>query len=134
MGFGQFLAAPEVKLTIVTYRDVFQNSALEASRFDEKYEQLSAIIVIDPKDLSKLAVKNGETVIVKSGAEKIVVKAQVSDYEQAHEGVAYMVNSPWSNALVSDTTNGTGVPNFKNFQATVQNAKGEKVTGIKDIF
>lgn len=134
MGFGQFLAAPEVKMTIVTYRDIFQNSALEVSRFDEKYEELSAIIKLDPKDISKLAIKEGETVIVKSGAEKIVVKAQVSGYEETHEGVAYMVNSPWSNALISDATDGTGVPNFKNFQVMVQSAKGEKVTGIKDIF
>ncbi|WP_406662081.1 molybdopterin dinucleotide binding domain-containing protein [Methanolobus sp. ZRKC3] len=134
MGFGQFLAAPEVKLTIVTYRDVFQNSALEASRFDEEYEQLSAVIKLDPKDFSKLSIKDGETVIVKNGAEKVVVTAQASGYEEAHEGVAYMVNSPWSNALVSDETNGTGVPKFKNFKAVVLSAKGEKVTGIKDIF
>ncbi len=134
MGFGQFLAAPELKLTIVTYRDIFQNSALEVSRFDEKYEELSAIIKLDPNDISKLVIKDGETVTVKSGAEKVVVKAQISGYEEKHEGVAYMVNSPWSNALISDNTHGTGVPSFKNFEVVVQSAKGEKVTGIKEIF
>ncbi|MDI3486544.1 MAG: hypothetical protein PWQ50_1764, partial [Methanolobus sp.] len=33
MGFGQFLAAPEIKLKVITYRDVFQNTAQETSRF-----------------------------------------------------------------------------------------------------
>ncbi|WP_406670014.1 molybdopterin dinucleotide binding domain-containing protein [Methanolobus sp. ZRKC4] len=134
MGFGQFLASPELKLKVITYRDVFQDSAKESSRFGEEYERLSAIIRLDPKDISKLAIKEGETVIVKNNFGKVVVKAQRSVYEEEHPGIAYMVNSPWSNALVPDETGGTGVPKFKEFEATAQGAKSEKVTGIKDIF
>lgn len=134
MGFGQFLAAPEIKLKIITYRNVFQNTAQETSRFGEDYEKLSAVIKLDPKDIVKLSIKDGETVIVKNTSGKVVVTAQSSGYEEAHPGIAYMVNSPWSNALVPDETGGTGVPKFKDFEATVQGAKGEKVTGIKEIF
>ena len=134
MGFGQFLAAPEIKLKVITYRDVFQDSAKESSRFGEDYEKLSAIIRLDPKDISKLAIKEGDTVIVKNSFGKVVVRAQKSGYEEPHQGIAYMVNCPWSNALVPDETGGTGIPKFKDFEATVQGAKGEKVTGIKEIF
>ncbi|WP_340817946.1 molybdopterin dinucleotide binding domain-containing protein [Methanolobus sp. WCC4] len=134
MGFGQFLAAPEVKMKIVTYRDVFQNTAQETSRFGEDYEKLSAVIKLDPKDISRLTIKAGETVVVRNAFGKVVVTAQVSDNEGAHPGIAYMVNGPWSNALVPDETGGTGVPKFKDFEATVQGAKGEKVTGIQEIF
>ncbi|WP_292469597.1 molybdopterin dinucleotide binding domain-containing protein [Methanolobus sp.] len=133
MGFGQFLAAPEIKLKIVTYRDVFQNTAQESSRFGEEYEKLSAVIKLDLKDISKLTIKEGDTVIVKNGFGKVVVKAQKSGYEEAHPGIAYMVNSPWSNVLVPDETGGSGVPKFKNFEVTVQGAKGEKVTGIRAL-
>ncbi|SFM55706.1 molybdopterin dinucleotide binding domain-containing protein [Methanolobus profundi] len=134
MGFGQFLAAPEIKLKIVTYRDVFQNTAQETSRFGEDYEKLSAVIKLDPKDMVKLSIKEGETVVVKNAFGKVVVTAQSSGHEEAHQGIAYMVNGPWSNALVPDETGGTGVPKFKDFEATVQGSKGEKVTGIRDIF
>ena len=134
MGFGQFLAAPEIKLKIVTYRDVFQNTAQESSRFGEEYEKLSAVIKLDMKDISKLSIKEKETVIVKNSYGKVVVTAQKSGYEEDHPGIAYMINSPWSNALVPDETGGTGVPKFKDFDVTVQGAKGEKVTGIRDIF
>ncbi|WP_342304778.1 molybdopterin dinucleotide binding domain-containing protein [Methanolobus sp. ZRKC5] len=134
MGFGQFLAAPEIKLKISTYRDVFQNTAQESSRFGEEYENLSAVIKLDSKDISKLTIKEGDTVILKNSFGKVVVKAQRSVYEEEHPGIAYMVNSPWSNALVPDETGGTGVPKFKEFEATAQGAKSEKVTGIKDIF
>ncbi|MDY0387750.1 MAG: molybdopterin dinucleotide binding domain-containing protein [Methanolobus sp.] len=134
MGFGQFLAAPEIKLKISTYRDVFQNTAQESSRFGEEYEDLSAIIKLDPKDISKLSIKEGDTVIVKNAFGKVVVVARRSEYEEGHPGIAYMVNSPWSNALVPEETGGTGVPKFKNFEVTAQGAKSEKVTGIKEIF
>jgi formylmethanofuran dehydrogenase subunit D len=134
MGFGQFLAAPEIKLKIVTYRDVFQNTAQEISRFGEEYEKSSAVIKLDLKDIAKLAIKHGDTVIVKNSSGKVVVTAMKSDYEQSHAGIAYMVNSPWSNSLVPDETGGTGVPKFKNFEVTVQGAKGEKVTGISELF
>lgn len=134
MGFGQFLASPEIKLKVVTYRDVFQNTAQENSRFSEEYEQLSAVIKLDPKDISKLAIKENDTVFVKNSYGKVVVKAEKSAYEESHPGVAYMVNSPWSNALVPDETGGSGVPKFKEFEVTVQGAKDEKVTGIKEIF
>ncbi|MBN2111264.1 MAG: formylmethanofuran dehydrogenase [Methanosarcinaceae archaeon] len=134
MGFGQFLAAPEIKLKLITYRDVFQDSAKESSRFGEEYEKLSAVIRLDPKDISKLAIKEGDTVFVKNGSGKVIVKAMKSGYEEPHPGIAYMVNGPWSNALVPDDTGGTGVPKFKDIEATVQSAKGGKVTGILDIF
>nr|WP_321498011.1 molybdopterin dinucleotide binding domain-containing protein [uncultured Methanolobus sp.] len=134
MGFGQFLAAPEIKLKVVTYRDVFQNTAQETSRFGEEYERSSAVIKLDPKDIAKLAIKDGDTVIVKNSSGKVVVKAIRSDYEEPHAGIAYMVNGPWSNSLVPAETGGTGVPRFKDFEVTVQGAKGEKVTGISEIF
>lgn len=134
MGFGQFLSAPEIKLKIVTYRDVFQNAAQESSRFGEEYEKLSAIIKLDPRDISRLAITENDTVVVKNNFGKVVVAAQRSGYEDAHPGIAYMVNSPWSNALVPDKTSGTGVPKFKDFEATAQSSKGGKVTGIREIF
>lgn len=133
MGFGQFLAAPEVKLRIVTYRDIFQDSAKVASLFGEDYEKLSAVIKLDQKDISKLAIKEGDTLMLKNGFGKVVVKAQGSGYERPHPGTAYMVNSPWSNTLVPEDSGGTGVPEFKDFEVLASSAKGAKVTGIREI-
>lgn len=133
MGFGQFLTAPEIKLRIVTYRDIFQNTAQESSRFGEEYERLSAVIKLDQRDMTKLSVKENDTVIVKNSSGRVVVRAEKSA-EETHQGIAYMLNSPWSNALVPDETSKPGVPGFKNFEVMVQGAKGEKITGIKDIF
>jgi formylmethanofuran dehydrogenase subunit D len=131
MDFGSFLKAPEIKVRIVTYRDIFQDKAMIEDRFGEEYKDHSAVIKLDPADLSQLSVKKDETVILKNSFGTIVVKAEESGYETPHRGIAYMPKSPWSNMLVSDETGGTGVPKFKDIYVTVTTAKGQKVTEIK---
>ena len=128
MDFGSFLAAPEIKVKVITYRDIFQDKAMLENRFGEEYRDLSAVIKLDPTDLKQLNVKKGETVILKNSFGKVVVKAEESGYETPHRGIAYMPKSLWSNMLVSDETGGTGVPKFKDISVTVTSAKGEKVT------
>jgi formylmethanofuran dehydrogenase subunit D len=128
MDFGSFLAVPEIKVKVVTYRDIFQDKAMIENRFGEEYRDRSAVIKLDPADLKQLSVKKGDTVILKNSFGRIVVRAEESGYETPHRGIAYMPNSPWSNMLVSDETGGTGVPKFKDISVTVTSAKGEKVT------
>jgi formylmethanofuran dehydrogenase subunit D len=133
MDFGSFLATPEIKVKIVTYRDIFQDKAMIENRFGEEYRNHSAVIKLDPADLKQLSVKKGDTVILKNSFGRIVVKAEESGYEPAHRGIAYMPKSPWSNMLVSDETGGTGVPKFKDISVTVTSAKGEKVTEMGSL-
>ena len=128
MDFGSFLTVPEIKVKVVTYRDIFQDKAMIENRFGEEYRDRSAVIKLDPADLKQLSVKKGDTVILKNSFGRIVVRAEESGYETPHRGIAYMPNSPWSNMLVSDETGGTGVPKFKDISVTVTSAKGEKVT------
>ncbi len=130
MGFGQFLAAPEQKVTIVTYRDIFQSAVMEEGRFSEEYLKLSAVIKMDAADIKKLDVKEGDTVVVKNDGGKVIVRVENSGYDASHQGIAYMPNSPWSNALVSADTGGSGVPQYKKIEAMVSSAKGESVTTI----
>jgi len=131
MDFGSFLAVPEIKLKIVTYRDIFQDKAMIENRFGEEYRDRSAVIKLDPADFKQLNIKKGDTVALKNSFGRIVVKAEESGYETPHRGLAYMPNSPWSNMLVSDETGGKGVPRFKDISAIVTSAKGEKVTELR---
>jgi formylmethanofuran dehydrogenase subunit D len=131
MDFGSFLAAPEIKVKIITYRDIFQDKAMLEDHFGEEYKNLSAVIKLDPSDFKQLNVKKGDTVIIKNSFGKVVVRAEESGYETPHKGIAYMPKSPWSNMLVSDETGGTGVPKFKDISATVTSAKKEKITELQ---
>lgn len=131
MELGKFLTAPEYRFMIVTYRDIFQSAALENSRFGEEYRKLSAVIKMDSGDIKKLGVVEGDTVVVKNACGKVVVRVAGSGYDVPHKGVAYMPNSPWSNALVSADTEGTGVPKYKMIEVMVSDARRESITVMK---
>ncbi|WP_440951677.1 formylmethanofuran dehydrogenase [Methanococcoides sp. FTZ1] len=130
MGFGQFLATPEYDIRIITHRDIFQNTALESSRGGEDYISRSAVIKLDESDIKKMGLKAKGRAVLKNSSGRVVVTLEPSEYEEAHEGIGYMVNSPWSNALVSADTDGTGVPKFKMIIATISDAKDEKITSF----
>jgi len=57
----------------------------------------------------------------------IVVELRQSKREEPG-GLAFMMNSPWSNALVSDDTGGKGIPEFKNITAKISRTIDEITT------
>jgi len=96
--FGEFLAVPECVVVIVTYPDIFRTEAgLKHGKFSREYQELSAVIVLDPEDLAKIEVKDGDLVEVLGGAGAVVVRAKESGNE--HPGIGYMPEGAWANVL-----------------------------------
>lgn len=133
--------AEEVAVTIVTVRDIFQDEAGRKSRFSDEYRDLSARILLDKQDMAALGAKDGQRLLVtgqpqQGGAASIVVAAK-ADEEEAHPGLAFMYNSPWSNQLVSEPSGGAGgegaIPGFKSIRAAVSVTDGD-VTSISELF
>lgn len=128
---GKFLKNPEFDIRITTYRNIFQVEALEYDRFGEAYKKLSACIVMDKKDLKKMGLKPGDRVRISNKYGSIVVEVSESKREEPG-GIAFMVNSPWSNSLVSDDTGGKGIPEFKDITAKISLTKDE-VTQLESL-
>ncbi len=124
---GKFLKNPEYEIKITTYRDIFQIEALERDRFGEEYRKLSACIMVSKNDLKKMGLKTGDKVRVSNNYGTVVVEVKETKRDEPG-GLAFMVNSPWSNALVSDDTGGKGIPEFKNISAKVSLVKDEVTT------
>ncbi|MDP2767628.1 MAG: molybdopterin dinucleotide binding domain-containing protein [Candidatus Methanoperedens sp.] len=124
---GKFLKSPEFEIKITTYRDIFQVEALECDRFGEEYRKLSAAIVMSKNDLKKMRLKPGDRVRVSNNYGSAVVEVKESKREEPG-GIAFMVNSPWSNALVPDETGGEGIPEFKDITARISLVKDEVTT------
>ncbi len=98
MEFGEFLAAPECDVVIVTYPDIFRTEAgLKQGKFSSEYQELSAVIVLDSGDMAKIKVKDGDLVEIKSEAGAVVVRAKESEKE--HPGIGYMPEGAWANVL-----------------------------------
>jgi formylmethanofuran dehydrogenase subunit D len=120
-----------VELKIVCFEDIFQYEAREKSRFSDEYRQLSAVILLDKQDMASLGVKDGDKVLVDNEINKIVVAAKTSD-DEPHAGLAFMINSVWSNQLLRDDLCNASVPGFKGITAKVGPSQGE-VTRISEI-
>ena len=120
-----------VELKIVCFEDIFQYEAREKSRFSDEYRQLSAVILLDKQDMASLGVKEGDKVLVENEISKIVVAAKTSD-DEPHAGLAFMINSVWSNQLLRDDLCNASVPGFKGITAKVGPSQGE-VTRISEI-
>lgn len=134
MELGKFLKSPEYDIKITTYRDIFQIEALEQDRFGEEYRKLSAAIMMSKEDMKKMGFKQGDRVKLTNDHGSIVVELRETKRDEPG-GVAFMVNSPWSNSLVSGETGGKGIPEFKNITARISLAKEditplEKLTGF----
>ena len=122
----------EAVVTVVTFRDIFQYEAEKKSRYSEDYRKLSAQIILDKQDMAGLGVKDGQNVLVKNDVGSVVVAVKTSE-DDPHPGLAFMVNSPWSNQLVRDDVCMANIPGFKRTSAQVS-PSGENVTQISEIF
>ncbi len=106
----QFLAAPERKIAIVGYHDIFQTEAeLKHGKFSKEYQDLSAVILLDPADLKKIDAGDGDPVKISSEYGTVVALAKKSERDakhdtganEGHPGVGYMPVSVWLNILGS---------------------------------
>jgi len=131
MDIGKFLKSPEYEIKITTYRDIFQAETLEKDRFGDEYKKHSAAVVMGKDDLKKFGLKSGDSVRLTNSFGSVVVEVRESKRE-GPGGLAFMVNSPWSNALVSDETGGNGIPEFKNITARISLTK-EDITKIESL-
>jgi len=122
----------EAVVTVVTFRDIFQYEAEKKSRYSEDYRKLSAQIILDKQDMAGLGVKDSQNVLVKNDVGSIVVAVKTSE-DDPHPGLAFMVNSPWSNQLVSDDVCTASIPGFKRISAQIS-PSGENVTQISELF
>lgn len=122
----------EAVVTVVTFRDIFQYEAEKKSRYSDDYRKLSAQIILDKQDMASLGVKDGQNVLVKNDVGSIVVTVKTSE-DDPHSGLAFMVNSPWSNQLVRDDVCMASIPGFKRISAHVS-PSGENVTQIAELF
>ncbi len=127
INISKFLKAPEYEIIITTYRDVFQAEALEYNRLGEEYQKLSAVILMNGRDMKRMGFKEGDKVKLTNDHGSVVVKVKESKKEG--EGVASMVNSPWSNALVAYKK---GIPEFKYIKAKIS-LSNEEITPLEEL-
>lgn len=118
----------QIELTLVTGRTVGQGETLE-SKLSSEYMGYTAICELNEEDMATLGVKDGDTVKVITGEGDVVVYAKSSSIDK---GIAFIPLGPWSNSIVPEGTDSTGMPAFKGFKVKVEKTD-EKVLDAKQL-
>lgn len=121
-----------LEVTLITGRSISQGEAMETGKKHEAYTTSAAICELDPNDMTKLGVREGDTVRVKTDSGEVVVKA-VKSTQEPHPGIAFIPLGPWANAVVNPDTSSTGMPSFKGMKAVIEPALDEKVLTAKEL-
>jgi len=120
-----------MEFTLITGRTVAQGEAIEQGKNLEGFTTTAAIVELDPEDMSSLGVKDGQVVEVKSGENKVAVKARKSG-DAPHRGVAFMPMGPWANIVVGEGTEGTGMPPFRGIRVEIEPSR-ERVLSATEL-
>ncbi len=128
---------PELKssleLILITGRTWQQGAAMEGpGKISEEYKKETAVCELDPKDMARLGVEEGQTVQL-STADGTSVVLWVRSSIGSQEGIVFVPLGMWANCLIDSETHSTGMPSFKGIPVTIEPIKDGKVLDIKEL-
>jgi len=121
-----------LNVILITGRTISQGITREGKKKLREYMESAAISEMDPEDLAKLGVKDGDTIRVKTSHGSVVVRAKAST-QAPHPGIIFIPLGPWANEVIGSDSDSVGMPTFKSIFAEVEAAPGEQVLNALDI-
>ena len=124
---------PSLKVILLTGRTLRQGQGKEYGKLSERYWKSVAVCEIDPDDMKKLGITEGNSVKIGTDHGLVVVRA-IKSLRGPHAGRVFVPYGPWANVIVNPKTHGTGMPSFKGIQAIVEPApSSEKVLTMPEL-
>jgi len=115
-----------LKVILITGRTISQGTARDAKKTLKEYVESGAVCELDPGDLEKLRIKEGDTVRIKTSYGAVTVRAVIST-QAPHPGIVFVPMGPWANEVIGPDTDGIGMPSFKSISAEIETALEEKI-------
>jgi len=101
---------------LITGRTAEQGRSLHTGKDSEAYRRATTVMDMNPEDMERLGVAEGENVRVRTqdGQAAVVVRAGTLP-----PGIVFIPMGPTANALIGAETEGTGTPLFKGLTVEV---------------
>lgn len=116
----------KLRVTLTTGRTLAQGATREGMKTLNEYVRAAAVCELDPGDMEKLGVKEGDLVRVTTKHGSVIVRATIST-QAPHPSIVFMPIGPWANVLIGAETDSIGMPSFKSISAEVEPAPGETI-------
>jgi formylmethanofuran dehydrogenase subunit D len=111
---------------LISGRTIAQGTTRDGRKTLKEYVDSCAICEVDPEDLGKLQIKEGDIVKVTTNYGTVAVRA-VASTQAPHSGIVFIPMGPWANEVIGPETDGVGMPSFKSVLAEIAAAPTETI-------
>ena len=106
-----------IRVTLITGRTREQADGLHRGKRTEEYRRATNLVEMNPDDMARLGVEEGNMVRVKTSAGAIEVPVKSAELAS---GLLFMPLGPAANTLIGTETEATGLPCFKGLEVEVE--------------
>jgi formylmethanofuran dehydrogenase subunit D len=92
-----------------------QGTTLNEGKFTAAYVEETTTLLVSPEDMSRLGLKNGDRVRLRSEQGAIEIACAAAKAGELPPGVLFLPYGDMSSRLMGGDTHGTGMPNSKSF-------------------
>jgi formylmethanofuran dehydrogenase subunit D len=118
-----------LKANVVTGRSLGQGSYVDDKLSKEYFEAVS-ICEVNPEDCEYLSIEEGDRVKITTEFGSVVLS--VKKNKDIPSGVVFVPMGPYANQIIDPETTGTGMPQFKGIDATIEKTD-EKVLEVNEL-
>lgn len=97
-----------------------QGTSLNEGKFSEEYLEEIGTLQISPADMKRLGLADGDRVRVRSEHGQVDVPCRGSKGDELPPGILFIAYGDWSSRLMGGDTHGTGMPDSKGIDVTME--------------
>ena len=110
---------PEVFI-LIPGRTSRQGTTLNEGKFSAGYLEETSTLFMNPDDMTRLALANGNRVRLLSEQGQIEIACQAAKAGELPQGVLFLPYGDMSSRLMGGDTHGTGMPDSKSFDVELE--------------
>jgi formylmethanofuran dehydrogenase subunit D len=99
-----------------------QGTTLNEGKFTAGYVEETSTLFMNPEDMARLALENGDRVRLRTEQGQVELPCQAAKVGELPTGVLFLPYGDLSSRLMGGDTHGTGMPDSKSFDVTVERA------------
>ncbi len=117
-----------IEVEVITGRTIDQGKTVE-EKFSEEYFRAVSYCEINDEDFKRLGLRDGDRVKIKTEFGEVVLFARTGDVPK---GVVFIPMGPYANQVISNNTDGTGMPRFKGVKGFLEKTE-ENVKSVREL-
>jgi formylmethanofuran dehydrogenase subunit D len=111
---------PREVFILIPGRTSKQGTTLNEGKFTEGYIDETTTLLMNPDDMARHGLKNGDTVRLRSEQGQIDIRCQAAKKDELPPGLLFLPYGDMSSRLMGGDTHGTGMPNSKGIDVELE--------------